>query len=194
MIMAQIQQEDRVNLGAKKFSMWIFIFTSFMFFAALTSGFIVYSGQKGHALDVKMPTTFIFSTIVILLSSVTLYMASTAAKKLEWEKQKFLLWVTFALGIVFLVLQIQAWYILTYKMGVYFVGPNASRTFIYVFTGMHLLHILAGLAVVLNAIKGTYGSVTQVKNLYKMEMTSIFWHFLDIIWIYLYVFLLLNQY
>lgn len=193
MIMAQIQQEDRVNLGAKKFSMWIFIFTSFMFFAALTSGFIVYSGQKGHALDVKMPTTFIFSTIVILLSSVTLYMASTAAKKLEWEKQKFLLWVTFALGIVFLVLQIQAWYILTYKMGVYFVGPNASRTFIYVFTGMHLLHILAGLAVVLNAIKGTYGSVTQVKNLYKMEMTSIFWHFLDIIWIYLYVFLLLNQ-
>lgn len=191
--MAQIQQEDRVNLGAKKFSMWIFIFTSFMFFAALTSGFIVYSGQKGHALDVKMPTTFIFSTIVILMSSVTLYMASTAAKKLEWEKQKLLLWVTFWLGIVFLVLQIQAWYILTYKMGVYFVGPNASRTFIYVFTGMHLLHILAGLAVLLNAIKGTYGSVTQVKNLYKMEMTSIFWHFLDIIWIYLYVFLLLNQ-
>ena len=49
-MMAQIQQEDRVNYGAKKFSMWIFIFTSFMLFAALTSAFIVYSGGKGHGL------------------------------------------------------------------------------------------------------------------------------------------------
>jgi len=193
MIMAQIQQEDRVNLGAKKFSMWIFIFTSFMLFAALTSGFIVYSGQKGHALDVKMPTAFIYSTIVIIFSSLTLFLASKAAKQLQFEKQKLFLLITFFLGIVFLVIQIYAWYILTYQMGVYFVGPNASRTFIYVFTGMHLLHILGALIVLLFAIRGAYTNIPQVKNLYRMEMTSIFWHFLDIIWIYLYVFLLLNQ-
>jgi len=192
-MMARIQ-EDRQNLGAKKFNMWIFIFTSFMFFAALTSGFIVYSGGKGHGLDVIMPRAFMYSTAVIIFSSITLFIAARAARQLQFKKQRQFLWLTFFLGIAFFAIQIYAWYVLTYKMGVYFVNPNASRTFIYVFSGMHLLHVIAALLVLLNAIRGTYRNIPQVRNLFKMEMASIFWHFLDIIWIYLYVFLLLNQY
>ncbi len=192
-MMARIQQEDRQNLGAKKFNMWIFIFTSFMFFAALSSGFIVYSGGRGHGLDVIMPRAFMYSTAVLILSSVTLLIASKAAKQLQFSRQRQFLWVTFALGIAFFALQIYAWYVLTYQMGVYFTNPNASRTFIYVFSGMHLLHVFAALILLLNTIRGTYRNIPQVRNLYKMEMTSIFWHFLDIMWIYLYVFLLLNQ-
>ena len=193
-MMARIQQEDRQNLGAKKFAMWIFIFTSFMFFAALTSGFIVYSGGKGHGLDVILPRAFMYSTAALILSSLTLFVASRAAKRLEFKKQRQFLWITFFLGIAFFAIQVYAWYVLAYKMGVYFVNPNASRTFIYVFSGMHLLHVIAALVVLLNAIRGTYRNIPQVKNLFKMEVTSIFWHFLDIIWIYIYVFLLLNQY
>jgi len=192
-MMAQTQQEDRLNLGAKKFNMWIFIFTSFMFFAALTSGFIVYSGGKGHALNVIMPHAFRYSTVIIIISSLTLFLASRAAKQLQFEKQRLFLWLTFFLGIAFFATQIYAWYVLTYKMGIYFSNPNASRTFIYVFSGMHLLHVIAALLVVLSTIRSTYRNTPQVRNLFKMEMTSIFWHFLDIIWIYLYVFLLLNQ-
>jgi len=191
---ARIQQEDRQNLGAKKFAMWIFIFTSFMFFAALTSGFIVYSGGKGHGLHVILPRAFVYSTAVLLLSSLTLVVASRAAKRLEFKKQRQFLWITFFLGVAFFIIQVYAWYVLTYKMGIYFVNPNASRTFIYVFSGMHLLHVIAALVVLLNAIRGAYRNIPQVKNLFKMEVTSIFWHFLDIIWIYIYVFLLLNQY
>ena len=194
-MMAQSQQEDRVNYGAKKFSMWIFIFTSFMFFAALSSAFIVYSGAKGHGLNVIMPRAFMYSTTVIILSSITLLLASRAAKQSQPEKQRLFLWVTFFLGIAFFVLQIYAWYILTYRMGIYFRDPiNASRSFIYVLSGMHLLHIIAALLVLLSAIRNTYTDTTQARNLFKMEIASIFWHFLDIIWIYLYVFLLLNQY
>ncbi len=192
-MMAKIQ-EDRVNLGAKKFNMWIFIFTSFMFFAALSSGFIVYSGGKGHGLNVIMPRAFMYSTIVIIISSVTLYLASRAAKQLQFAKQRLFLWLTFFLGIAFFVIQVYACYVLAYKMQVYFTNPNASRSFIYVFSGAHLLHVFAGLLVLLNVIRSSYKNVPQVKNLFKMEMASIFWHFLDIIWIYLYVFLLLNQY
>jgi len=192
-MMAQIQQEDKLNLGAKKFNMWIFIFTSFMLFAAFSSGFIVYSGGHGHGLDVRMPQAFIYSTIVIMMSSVTLFMASRAAKQLQFEKQRLFLWFTFFLGLAFFALQLYAWSVLI-KMGVYFLDPNASRSFIYVFSGMHLLHVIAALIVLLNTIRGTYRNIPQVKNLFKMEMTSIFWHFLDIMWIYLYVFLLLNQY
>jgi len=193
-MMARIQQEDRQNLGAKKFNMWIFIFTSFMLFAAFTSGFIVYSGGKGHGLDVIMPRAFLYSTIVLVASSVTLFIASRAARQLNLKKQRQFLWITFCLGIAFFANQIYAWYVLVYKMNIHFVEPNASRSFIYVFSGIHLLHVIAGLLVLLNTIKATYQSVPQVKNLFKMEITSIFWHFLDIIWIYIYVFLLLNQY
>lgn len=192
--MASIQKNpDRLDLEPKKFNMWIFIFTSFMFFAALTSGFIVYSGGKGHGLNVIMPAAFLYSTVIIVLSSGTLFLASQAAKGLQIAKQRAFLWLTFALGVAFFAMQVYAMYILTYKMQVYFVNDNASRSFVYVFAGAHLAHIFAAIVLLLNTLTGAYKNIPQVRNLYKMQMTSIFWHFLGIIWIYLYVFLLLNQ-
>jgi cytochrome c oxidase subunit 3 len=190
--MAQIQQEDRINLGAKKFGMWIFIFTSFMFFAALTSGFIVYSGGRGRGLHIILPHAFMYSTACIIVSSITLYMASKAARGLQFAQQRLYLWITIALGIVFFLIQLYGWSQLI-SMGVYFVNNNASQSFIYVFTGMHLIHIIAGVLLLTNALTGSYKNIPQVRNLFKMEISSIFWHFVDIIWIYLYVFLLLNQ-
>ncbi|HEY9535005.1 MAG TPA: cytochrome c oxidase subunit 3 [Mucilaginibacter sp.] len=193
-MMAMIQQEDKVNLGAKKFVMWIFIFSSFMLFAALTSGFIVYiGGSSAHGLNLTLPASFRYSTLVLIISSVTLFMASKAAKRLEFAKQTSLLWVTIGLGVLFLVLQVYGWYTLAYKMHIYLVDPNATRSFVYVMTFLHLLHILGGLAWLISAVSGSIKRIPQARNLYRMEMTSIFWHFLDIIWIYLYVFLLLNQ-
>lgn len=191
-MMAQIQQENKLNLGAKKFNMWIFIFTSFMFFAALTSGFIVYSGGRGRGIHIILPHAFIYSTACIILSSITLFMASKAATRLQFAKQRLYLGLTIGLGILFFVIQVYAWSILI-NMGVYFVNNNASQSFIYIFTGMHLVHIIAGLLLLANTLRGSYKNIPQVKNLFRMEMSSIFWHFVDIIWIYLYVFLLLNQ-
>ncbi|MHB8207576.1 cytochrome c oxidase subunit 3 [Mucilaginibacter sp.] len=191
-MMAQIQ-EDKYNLAPKKFNMWIFIFTSFMFFAALTSGFIVYTGGRAHAINIILPKAFMYSTTVIIISSITMFIASRAAKRLEFSKQRLFLWITLALGVAFFAIQLYGWSILI-KMGVYFINPNASQSFIYVFTGMHLIHILAGLFLIINTLWRSYRNVPQAKNLFGMEMSGIFWHFVDIIWIYLYVFLLLNQY
>ena len=191
-MMAQIQ-EDKYNLAPKKFNMWIFIFTSFMFFAALTSGFIVYTGGREHAINIILPKAFMYSTTVIIISSITMFIASRAAKRLEFGKQRLFLWLTLALGVLFFAIQIYGWSILI-KMGVYFINPNASQSFIYVFTGMHLIHIFAGLLLIINTLWRSYKNVPQAKNLFGMEMSGIFWHFVDIIWIYLYVFLLLNQY
>ena len=192
--MARFQQDrNKLDLTPKRFNMWIFIFTSFMMFAAFTSGFIVYIGGKGHALQTKLPEAFVYSTAVIVLSSITMFLASKAAKGLQFNKQRMYLWLTFILGVAFLALQIYAWYIMAYRMKVYFVNPNASQSFIYVLSFMHLLHILVGLVLLIIGLRGTYRKTPQVINLFRMEMTSIFWHFVDIIWIYLYVFLLLNQ-
>ncbi|WP_258137707.1 cytochrome c oxidase subunit 3 [Mucilaginibacter phenanthrenivorans] len=192
-MMAQIQQEDKLNLGAKKFSMWIFIFTSVLLFSGFISAFIVYSGGRGHALQVIMPEAFRYSTFVIIFSSVTLHLASKAAKTLQIGKQRMYLWFTIILGVAFFAIQIYAWYVLAFKMQIFFSNPNASRSFIYVFSGVHLAHVIAGLLVLLNAVFATYRNIPQVRNIFKMEMASIFWHFLDIMWICLYVFLLLNQ-
>lgn len=192
-MMARTQQEDKVNLGAKKFVMWIFIFTSFMLFAALTSGFIVYSGGSGKGLNITLPVSFRYSTIVLIASSITLFLAARAAKRLDLAKQQLMLWLTMGLGVVFLILQVYGWYFMAYKMHIYLVDPNATRSFVYVMTLLHLLHIIGGIAWLISALSGSIKRIPQVKNLYRMEMTSIFWHFLDIIWIYLYVFLLLNQ-
>jgi cytochrome c oxidase subunit 3 len=193
-MMAQFQQDkNKLDLTPKRFNMWIFIFASFMMFAAFTSGFIVYIGGKGHALQMRLPDAFIYSTVVIVLSSLTMFLGSKAAKGLQFGKQRLFLWLTFALGIAFFALQIYAWYTLAYKMKVYFINPNASQSFIYVLSFMHLLHILAGLVLLIISLMGTYRKTPQVINLFRMEMTSIFWHFVDIVWIYLYVFLLLNQ-
>ncbi|MBD1385794.1 cytochrome c oxidase subunit 3 [Mucilaginibacter rigui] len=191
--MSKIQQEDRLNLAPKKFNMWIFIFTSFMFFAALTSGFIVYvGGSSAHGMNIKMPDAFMYSTAVIMLSSLTMFLAARAAKSSQFGKQRLYLWLTIMLGVAFFGIQLYAWSYLV-KNGIYFSNPNASQSFIYVFTGMHLLHIFAGLLLLANTLWRSYRSIEQVKNLYSVQMSSIFWHFVDIIWIYLYVFLLLNQ-
>ena len=192
-MMAQLQQkEDRLNLQPKKFVMWLFVFASFMIFAALTSGFMVYAGGSGHALNVILPNIFMYSTGVLVLSSVTLFLATRAAKRLETSKQRLFIALTMILGVLFFGLQIDGWRILT-EMNIFFVEPNASRSFIYIFTGVHLLHIIAGLLLLMSALYTTYRSRPQSIIQFRLEIASIFWHFLDIIWIYLYVFLLLNQ-
>lgn len=195
MMMAQLQQEkDKLDLAPKKFNMWLFIFTSFMMFAALTSGFIVYSGgSKAHGIKIILPQAFLYSTIVIAASSITMFLASRAAKRSEFDKQRLFLVITTALGLVFFGLQVYACNVLI-KMGVYFVNDNASQSFIYVFAGLHLLHIVAGVALLIYTLTRNFKTIGQAKNVFRMEFASIFWHFVDIIWIYLYVFLLLNQY
>jgi cytochrome c oxidase subunit 3 len=57
---------------------------------------------------------------------------------------------------------------------------------------MHLAHIIAGLIVLIGAIIGI-NKLPKDGNLFRMDLASIFWHFLDLLWIYIYVFLLLNQ-
>lgn len=193
MIMDNLQVEDKYNLKARKFLMWLFIISSFMMFAALTSGFIVYTeANVERGIKILLPKAFIFSTVIIVISSLTMHMAYLSAKRLKFGSQKLYITLTIVLGIAFFFSQYKAWEVL-YTSGAYFVNYNASQSFIYVFTGAHLLHIFAGVLMLIYALIGTYRNIPQVRNVFRMEVTSIFWHFIDILWIYLYVFLLLNQ-
>lgn len=191
--MDHFEDKDKLSLKPKKFNMWLFLLASFMMFMALTSGFIVYTGgATGRGLNIKLPEAFMYSTAVIVLSSLTMHLAYLSTKRLKFTAQRLYLFITILLGVGFFFLQLNAWSNLV-QMGVTFVNSNASQTFIYVFSGLHLLHIIAGLILLINCIVGSYRNIPQVRNVFRMEMSSLFWHFLDILWIYLYVFLLLNQ-
>lgn len=195
--MIMVQPKDSYDylatLKAKKFSLYVFLVVSFMLFAAWSSGFIVYTaGGEDKGLKTLLPHTFIFSTFSILLSSVTIHLSYSAAKIGNLAKQKLWLVMTILLGALFFVLQYNAWMELA-RSGVMFINNNASQSFIYVFVWAHQAHIFAGIIVLLNALFKANNKQPLIKNRFRMELASVFWHFLDILWIYIYVFLLLNQ-
>lgn len=185
----ELQQQRK----AKRFGLWLGLIGMFMMFAALSSGFIVYTASGvDKGIKTILPQSFIYSTVVIVLSSLTLHLSYKAAKAVELGKQKLLLIATIILGIVFFALQVHSWEVLT-AQGVYFINNNASQSFIYIFTGLHLAHIIAGLIVLIRAFFGAAKPIPQDNNVFRMDLAVIFWHFLDLLWIYIYVFLLLNQ-
>lgn len=187
------EKDDQAIRKAKRFNLWLGMIGMFMMFAALSSGFIVYTaGGIDRGLKTILPSTFIYSTIAIVISSLTMHLAYLAAKREEFSKQKLYLVITILLGIAFFVLQVESWGVLTDR-GIVLVNPNASQSFIYIFTGMHLAHIIAGVLVLTRALLGKVRNIPQVSNQFRMELAAIFWHFLGLLWIYIYVFLLLNQ-
>ena len=186
------QQEVRFDAKPKKFVVWLFVVSSTIMFGGWTSYYIVFSASKGKGHGLVLPDAFMYSTAVLLASSVFLFLASRALRNGERGFQQLFLWITLALGIVFGVLQFQAWSSL-YQSGAALINNNAAISLIYVVSGFHLLHILAGICFILNSLVGSYKEIPADKAIYRQEITSIFWHFIDILWIYLYVFLLLNS-
>lgn len=193
MLDIQAQTDEKlVQRKAQKFNLWLGMLGMFMMFAALSSGFIVYTASGvDKGIKTLLPNALLYSSMVIVVSSLTMFLAHRAAKNGESSKQRLFLIATFILGVVFFALQVHAWNVLIDR-GVYFVNNNASQSFIYVFIWMHLAHIIAGLIVLIGAIIGS-NKLPKDGNLFRMDLASIFWHFLDLLWIYIYVFLLLNQ-
>jgi cytochrome c oxidase subunit 3 len=174
---------------ASKPLLWVGIISITMMFAGLTSGYVV-RADNGNWLIFNLPNAFYLSTAVIITSSITLFFALQMAKKDNKKGTILGLLVTFVLGLVFTYSQFVGYGELMDKH-IFFAGKsaNASGSFLYVLTFMHLLHLFAGLIVVLitlkNSIKGRYTS----QNTLGLELCSIYWHFLDILWVYLFLFL-----
>jgi|SRR5690606_6692398 len=187
------EQSSLALFRAKKFALWLFIIASIMIFASLSSGYIVYTANGiDKGIKIILPQAFIWSTIFIVLSSITVHMAYVATKKGIVQKRRLFLLISIALGIAFFVSQFNAWKVLV-EQGAYFINNNASQSFIYVFTGFHLAHILGGIIVLLAAYFRKMERYSLEQNIGSTELAAMFWHFLDILWIYIYVFLLLNQ-
>lgn len=167
---------------------WIGIISIIMLFAGLTSAVIVRKGD-GNWLQFELPSMFLWSSVVIILSSITLYSAYLYAKKNNSKGIKLGLVLTLILSFVFIFMQLKGYNQLM-AQDVFFTGKNhnASGSFLYVISFLHLLHLVGGivalLVVLFNAIKARYNS----KNLLGLQVFSTYWHFLGGLWIYLYLF------
>jgi cytochrome c oxidase subunit 3 len=181
------EPEETLSVNPRKFILWLFIVSILMLFASFTSAYLVRRAE-GNWLEFTVPAIFGYSTIVLVLSSLTMHWAYLAAKKDNFNALRIAISITFALGMVFLYMQFQGWVELV-RNNVYFVG-NPAGSFIYVFTGMHAFHLISGLVVLVFALVAAFRLRIHAKSLEQVQVASTYWHFLDVLWIYLYFFLL----
>ena len=185
--------EKPLSMHPKKFALWLFLVSVMMLFAAFTSAFIVKKGESNWV-EFPIPDILWVSTAVLFLSSLTMQWAFSAAKKDELEKLKLALFITFTLGVLFLCGQYMAWQKL-YQSGIYFGGSQShpSGSYLYVFTGIHGIHLISGVIFLFIVLIYSFKYKIHSKNMLSIEMCATYWHFLDALWIYLFVFLLLNH-
>jgi cytochrome c oxidase subunit 3 len=186
------QPVPTLGMHPKKFAMWLFIVSVIMLFGGLTSAYLVRRAE-GNWLEFELPQIFYYSTVIIILSSITMHWAYSSAKKDEFGKLKISLWLTFILGMSFLVTQWMGWRELV-NMGVFFAGSqsNPAGSFLYVLSGLHGLHLIGGLVFLLLIIIAAIRLQIHGKAMVRIEMCATYWHFMDLLWVYLFVFLLVN--
>jgi len=186
-IRVEKQAKETLAMDPIKFILWLFLVSIIMLFASQTSAYLVRRAE-GNWLEFEMPKIFWYSTGVLLVSSLIMQYAYFAAKKDQFKQLKIAISITFVLGLLFLWMQFEGWKQLV-DMNVYFVG-NPSGSFFYVFTGLHGFHIITGLIVLVTALTAAFRLNVHSKNLRRIQICTTYWHFLDILWLYLFVFLL----
>lgn len=174
---------------AKKMMLWFGMISMSMTFAGLTSAYVVSSSRADWIQQIELPFAFTVSTFLIIASSFTFFGALKMLRIENIKSTQALLLLTLALAIAFVYFQFQGFNGIIEK-GYYFTGPESSITtsYLYVLFLLHLAHLTAGIVVVLNILYKTLkGSYVQ-GNTIGIELALTFWHFLDILWVYLFLF------
>jgi cytochrome c oxidase subunit III len=184
------ETKQPLTMNPKKFAMWLFIVSVVMIFAALTSAYIVRQAE-GNWIIFDLPQLFWINTGVIIVSSLTMHWAYLSAKKDNLESVKIATVITTILGVAFMVGQYLAWKDLVLNK-IYFVG-NPSGSFVYVISGLHFLHVIGGVVYLLILLTSALRFRVHSKSLNQIEMCATYWHFLGGLWLYLFLFLLLNR-
>lgn len=181
---------ERKKIHPQKFAMWLALGSITMMFAGLTSAYIVRQAQ-GNWVYYKLPPVFTYSTIAIFISSITMVLTVRSFKKRAMQQYKLMLGVTLMLGILFAILQYVGFTTL-YANNIKING-NPSESFLFVIAGLHLLHILGGIIALLIVFLLAFRRNIKVYNTVGLEIVATYWHFVDVLWIYLFVFFLANQ-
>ncbi|MCQ0110393.1 cytochrome c oxidase subunit 3 [Zhouia amylolytica] len=174
---------------AKKMMLWFGMVSLAMMFAGLTSAYVVSKSRPDWISDFQIPTSFYISTAAILLSSLTFHLAKKAIQNGDKSKTTTLLLVTLALGVAFVLLQF-AGFSEIIANGYYFTGSESTITtsFLYAIVFSHIVHVIAGLLVLLVVIYNHFKEKYKPGQTLGLELGAMFWHFLDFLWVYLILF------
>ena len=197
--------KERRKIHPQKFMMWIAMGSMAMAFAGLTSGFLVRQAQ-GNWRYYELPAMFWYSTVAIVISSITMILGVKAFKERQMPRFRMLITTTLVLGIIFGLLQYGGFYQLYHQLqqirmnGETFkqsapvrVDGNPSESFLFVIAGLHLAHMMGGIIGLIIVFFRAFSTRVKVYNATGLEIIATYWHFVDILWVYLFVFFLANQ-
>ena len=206
-IMSTIASERKENrkVHPQKFMLWVAMGSLSMAFAGLTSGYMVREAQ-GNWRYFTLPSLFWYSSVAIVLSSITMHLGLKAFKSREIPKFRMLISATLLLGVLFGALQFGGFYqlyhhaqqiringqVLTESAPIRLNG-NPSESFLFVIAGLHLLHLLGGIIALLIVFFRAFRTNVKTYNATGLEIAAGYWHFVDVLWLYLFIFLLVNQ-
>ena len=184
--------EHRMGIHPLKFALYLGIVSLIMAFAAFSSAYIVRQAA-GNWLEFRLPGMFYVSTAVIVLSSVCLRLSSRAFDREQVLNYRLFLSITFVLGVVFLITQYLGWMEM-YHNGIDLKG-NPSGSFVYIMSMAHALHVVGGIVVLAVALYHAFNLpfVRASERRLRLDLTGIYWHFVDILWIYLLLFFILQR-
>ena len=182
--------KEEKNSRAKKMMLWFGIISLIMSFAGWTSAFVVSSSRPDWLKDFVLPNAFIISTVVIIISSLTFILAKRALKSGNHKVTTLWLFATLILGIVFVFNQFSGFQQII-DLGYNFTGPtsNVTMSYIYLIAIVHIIHVVVGLFCLLVVIYNHFKQKYNATNMLGFELAATFWHFIDILWVYLFLFL-----
>ena len=186
-----ITAEEKLGIRTKsaKPMLYLAIISMCMIFGGLTSAYMVRSGDPGWIIF-QLPKMFFVSTGIIVISSFSLIGTVQAAKKDNFSGVKAGIAITLILGIAFIYCQIKAWGSMV-DQGIFLGGHNSNPAgqFLYVISFAHLVHLVGGIFMLIFVCIKSFKQIYHSKNLLGLQLCSIYWHFLDLLWVYLFLFM-----
>ena len=178
------------HIRAKKMMLWFAMISMTMSFAGLTSAYVVSKSRPDWLSDFVIPQAFYYSLAIVLLSSLTMFLAKKNVMSEKHSAGMIFLITTFVLGITFITLQFKGFSEII-NAGYFFTGSESTITtsFIYLVVIMHMGHIIGALIALLVVIYNHYKQRYNNGQTLGIELAETFWHFVDILWIYLFLFL-----
>ncbi|MUU79240.1 cytochrome c oxidase subunit 3 [Winogradskyella endarachnes] len=183
---------------SKKMMLWFGIGSLIMSFAGLISAFIVSSKQRLNEdwlVDYQLPPAFLISLVLILLSSFTFILGKNALKQNNRKMVTIWLLATLILGVGFVYNQFVGFGEII-ASGYHFAGPtsNITMSYIYVIAVLHIAHVIAGLICLIVVIYNHFKQKYNANNMLGFELAANFWHFVDMLWLVLFLFLYFFKY
>ena len=192
--------KPQFNMNPTKFTLWLFLVTITMLFAAFTSALVVSRTDavaNHHWRSFDVPFQFTISTIAIVLSSISMQWAYYTASKNEISRNRIALLITFVLGIIFVYSQLLGYKALVAER-IYLVAEKdaggkavsaISGSFFYLISGIHALHVVGGIFIIMATIFSAYRYRVHNRNMLRINLCTTYWHFIGGLWVYLFILL-----